>query len=64
MAEYLEAIPDCQLIPNQTYQMTGDPITVIQPKVQLRPASIPAPTSHHQLLLKNLFVVLLSDLKV
>ncbi|XP_061592973.1 uncharacterized protein LOC133457682 [Cololabis saira] len=29
--EYVEVIPDCELIPNQTYKLTGQPATVIQP---------------------------------
>ncbi|KAF3690560.1 hypothetical protein EXN66_Car006233 [Channa argus] len=31
-AEYVEAIPDCELIPNQTYKLSGQPVTVIQPE--------------------------------
>ncbi|XP_028259997.1 uncharacterized protein LOC114434793 isoform X2 [Parambassis ranga] len=31
-ADYVEAIPDCELIPNQTYKLTGQPVTVIQPE--------------------------------
>lgn len=32
-AEYVEAIPDCELIPNHTYKLIGEPVTVIQPEV-------------------------------
>ncbi|XP_016520232.1 uncharacterized protein LOC107834036 [Poecilia formosa] len=32
-AEYLEVIPDCELIPNQMYKLTGAPVIVIQPKI-------------------------------
>uniref|UniRef100_A0A668TK17 Uncharacterized protein n=1 Tax=Oreochromis aureus TaxID=47969 RepID=A0A668TK17_OREAU len=31
-AEYIEAIPDCELIPNHTYKLIGEPVTVIQPE--------------------------------
>lgn len=39
-AEYLETIPDCELIPNQRYKLSGQPVTLIQPEV-----SDPAPSS-------------------
>ncbi|KAK5618400.1 hypothetical protein CRENBAI_018956 [Crenichthys baileyi] len=32
-AEYLEQIPDCELISNQMYKLTGEPVTIIQPKI-------------------------------
>ncbi|XP_005732447.1 uncharacterized protein LOC102199075 [Pundamilia nyererei] len=32
-AEYVEAIPDCELIPNHTYKLIGEPVTVIQPEI-------------------------------
>lgn len=31
--EYVETVPDCELIPNQTYKLSGLPVTVIQPEV-------------------------------
>ncbi|CAK6980204.1 Hypothetical predicted protein [Scomber scombrus] len=31
-AEYVEVLPECELIPNQSYQLTGQPVTVIQPE--------------------------------
>ncbi|XP_051259235.1 uncharacterized protein LOC127365297 [Dicentrarchus labrax] len=31
-AEYVETIPDCELIPNQTYKLSGQPVTLIQPE--------------------------------
>ncbi|XP_036971150.1 uncharacterized protein LOC119028864 isoform X2 [Acanthopagrus latus] len=34
-AEYVETIPDCELIPNQTYKLSGQPSVFIQPEVQL-----------------------------
>ncbi|XP_023119938.1 uncharacterized protein LOC111564535 [Amphiprion ocellaris] len=32
-AEYVEAIPNCELIPNQTYKLYGEPATGIQPEI-------------------------------
>ena len=32
-AEYVETIPDCELVPNQTYRLSGRPETVIEPEV-------------------------------
>ncbi|XP_076583052.1 uncharacterized protein LOC143318534 isoform X2 [Chaetodon auriga] len=34
-AEYVETIPDCELIANQMYKLSGQPVTFIQPEVQL-----------------------------
>ncbi|XP_042273099.1 uncharacterized protein LOC121900682 [Thunnus maccoyii] len=31
-AEYVEALPECELIPNQTYELDGQPVTVVQPE--------------------------------
>ncbi|TMS00975.1 hypothetical protein E3U43_016818 [Larimichthys crocea] len=31
-AEYVETIPDCELIPNQMYKLSAEPITFIQPE--------------------------------
>ncbi|XP_073332994.1 uncharacterized protein [Pagrus major] len=31
-AEYVETIPDCELIPNQTYKLSGQPAVFIQPE--------------------------------
>ncbi|KAM4629675.1 uncharacterized protein ACJ7VT_001901 isoform 2-T3 [Polymixia lowei] len=31
-AEYVEALPDCELIPNQMYNLSGTPVQVIQPQ--------------------------------
>ncbi|XP_044056894.1 uncharacterized protein LOC122878302 isoform X2 [Siniperca chuatsi] len=31
-AEYVETIHDCELIPNQTYKLSGEPVTFIQPE--------------------------------
>ncbi|KAK2835121.1 hypothetical protein Q5P01_015605 [Channa striata] len=31
-AEYVEVIPDCELIPNQTYKLSGKPVAFIQPE--------------------------------
>ncbi|XP_071373874.1 uncharacterized protein [Centroberyx affinis] len=30
--EYIEALPDCELIPNQTYKLFGKPVKLIQPE--------------------------------
>ncbi|XP_022076178.1 uncharacterized protein LOC110970234 [Acanthochromis polyacanthus] len=32
-AEYVETIPNCELIPNQTYKLYGEPVTGIQPEI-------------------------------
>ncbi|XP_056894800.1 uncharacterized protein LOC130528968 isoform X2 [Takifugu flavidus] len=34
-AKYVETVPDCELIPNHTYKLSGQPVTLIQPEVQL-----------------------------
>ncbi|XP_017259480.1 uncharacterized protein LOC108228439 isoform X2 [Kryptolebias marmoratus] len=31
-AQYIETIPDCKLVPNQMYKLTGEPVTIIQPE--------------------------------
>ncbi|XP_029904667.1 uncharacterized protein LOC115357409 [Myripristis murdjan] len=31
-AQYVEALPDCELIPNQTYRLSGSPVQLIQPE--------------------------------
>lgn len=32
MAQYIETLHDCELVPNQTYSLKGDPVQLVQPE--------------------------------